>query len=454
MSGRPQTVRWGRGTLRLAAIATALCALTAATHVMHWRLGGWVLIAAFAAGTAAALAAPRLAAGADDRRLALAVILIGAAAMRLALLWTEPTLSSDIYRYIWDGRVQAAGVSPYAHVPAAAELAHLRDPDIWPYINRADYAVTLYPPMAQAVFLAVSRFGESVLVMKFGLLLFEAAGIAALLALLRLLGRPPAHVAAYAWHPLPVWEIAGNGHLDAAMLAFLLAGLLVYLRGRTLIAGVLVTLGALIKPLALLALPVLWRRWDWRLPLCVLATVALVYLPYLSAGWGVLGFAAGYAQEEGLVSGQGYKPLWLLQQATGPLPHATAVYLAAAAVVLGAMALAASFRADRSAQASLRAAAWLLAAFLVLVSPNYPWYFLVLVPFLALAPSATAWVMTGAGVLFYDVVPGDTLPAYEARIAAFTLAVLAALAHDLWSERRKAAHKATVAVPATIGDTP
>jgi hypothetical protein len=160
----------------------------------------------------------------------------------------------------------------------------------------------------------------------------------------------------------------------------------------------------------------------------------------------VFGFVSGYAWEEGLVSGQGYKLLWLLQQATGPLPHATAVYLAAAALVLGALALAVGFRSDRSAQASLRAAGWLLTAFLVLVSPNYPWYFLVVVPFLALAPSTTAWVMTGASVLFYDVVPGDVLPAYELRITLFTMAVLAALAHDLWGEWRKDA-------PAAIGET-
>jgi hypothetical protein len=453
MSSWVETMRWDRRAIGLAATTVALCALTAATHLMHWHLGGWVLIAAFAAGTAGALAAPRLAGG-TDARLALVIILVGAAAMRLVLLWTEPSLSSDIYRYIWDGRVQAAGINPYAHVPAATELAALRDPDIWPNINRAGYAVTLYPPVAQAVFLAVSRLGESVIVMKLGLLVFEAAGIGAILALLRRVGKPPTHVAAYAWHPLPVWEIAGNGHIDAAMLAFLLAGLLVYVQGRSLMAGVLITLGALIKPLVLLALPVLWRPWDWRLPLCVAATAALAYLPYHSVGWGVFAFAAGYAQEEGLVSGQGYKLLWLLQQATGPLPHATAVYVAATALVLGALALAVGFRSDRSAQGSLRAAGWLLTAFLVLVSPNYPWYFLALVPFLALAPSATGWVMTSTSVLFYDVVPGDILPAYELRIGAFTLAVLAALAFDLWGERRRAARKsAHKPTSAAIGET-
>lgn len=426
-------------------MAIGLCALTTAADSLHWRLGGWILIGSFAVGTICAFTAGRVAKLADQN-LALLIILVGAVAMRLALLFSEPTLSSDIYRYIWDGRVQAAGINPYAHVPAASELAPLRDPDIWPHINRADYAVTIYPPIAQSVFFAVTRFGESVVTMKLGLLLFEAVSVAAIVALLQRLGIPATHVAAYAWHPLPVWEIAGNGHVDAAMLAFILVGLLVYLHGRTLTAGVLITLGALIKPLALLALPVLWRPWNWRLPVCVAATIALAYLPYLSVGPGVFSFVPGYVQEEGLASGSGFKLLWLVQLATGPLRFGTVAYLAASALALSALALAVGFRSDRSAQASMRATSWMLIAFLVLVSPNYPWYCLALVPFLALSPSATAWVLTSAGVLFYDVVPADVLPAYEVRIAVFTLAVLSALGHDLWREWCK--H-----IPVAVGET-
>jgi alpha-1,6-mannosyltransferase len=436
---------WRRPTLRLAGMALGLYLVTAAAYLLHWRLGGWTLIGAFAIGTCCAFAAGRVV-GQTDQKTALIIILVGAAAMRLMLLFSEPTLSSDLYRYIWDGRVQASGINPYRFVPAASELASLRDPDIWPHINRADYAVTLYPPGAQLVFLAVTHVSESALAMKLALLLFEAAGVAALIGLLRRLGKPATDVAAYAWHPLPVWEIAGNGHVDAFMLAFLLAGLLLYVQGRTLIAGVLVTIGALIKPLAVLALPVLWRAWDWRLPACVAATIALAYAPYLSIGWGVFSFVWGYVQEEGLASGNGYKLLWLLQQVTGPLRYGTVAYLAIAMVGLGALALAIGLRSDRTAQASMRAASWMLTAFLVLISPNYPWYFLVLVPFLALAPSATAWVLTSASVLFYDAVPGDVLPPYEARITLFTMAVLVALAHDLWGEWRRG-------VPDAIGET-
>ena len=139
------------------------------------RCGGWALIAHLRRRRRWQPRRARGSADGADQRAALIVILAGAVAMRLALLFVEPYLSTDIYRYIWDGRVQAAGINPYRYVPNAPELAHLRDAAIFPNINRADYAVTIYPPAAQAIFLAVTRLGESVVAMKLGLLAFEAA---------------------------------------------------------------------------------------------------------------------------------------------------------------------------------------------------------------------------------------------------------------------------------------
>jgi hypothetical protein len=416
-------------------MALGLSMLTAAGPTLHLRLGDWALIAIFAVGGIGAVVAVRLGELADQRS-ALILILVGAAAMRLALLFTEPTLSTDVYRYIWDGRVQAAGVNPYRYVPAAPELAQLRDPAIWPLINRADYAVTIYPPVAQALFAAITRAGENVVVMKLGLLVFEAVTVATLVALLKRLAMPATCVAAYAWHPLPIWEIAGNGHVDAAMIALLMLSLLVFLNGHTLLAGVMATLGALIKPTALLALPVFWRPWDRRLPLAVVATIAVAYLPYLSVGSGVFGFLGTYIEEEGFRAGPGFRVVWLIEQLTGRLPLAGAVYATLAALVLASMAIAMGFRADRSERASIRSLNWLLIAFLALSTPHYPWYFLALVPFLALSPTATAWTLTTACVLLYYVYPGAMVPGYAARFATFTLAMLTALAYDLWCERR------------------
>jgi len=425
--------------------------MTAAGPALHLAYGGWALMLIFAVGAVGILLALRTAEHADQRT-ALMVILAGALAMRLALLLAEPYLSTDIYRYIWDGRVQAAGINPYRYMPAAPELAHLRDAAIFPGINRADTAVTIYPPMAQAIFLAVTRLGESVLAMKLGLVAFEAATVAALIALLRRLGRPATHVVAYAWHPLAVWETAGSGHVDAAMCTLLVTGLLLLLHGRTLLAGIAVTLGALVKPTALLALPVLWRPWDWRLPPVVAATAVLAYVPYLSVGGGVLGYLGGYIEEEGLTSGSGFNVLWLMERFTGPVPGATRVYVAVAAVIMIGLAVAVAFRRDRSPEAAIAGLGWLLAVFLTLASPHYPWYFLPLVPLLAVHPSsAAAWVLTLSCPLLYDSVAGTGWPAYDLRIAAFTLATVAALAFDARRLRRKGLGKP---LNQTVGDTP
>jgi hypothetical protein len=429
--GRRRDIVW------LAVMAFALSALTATAPSLHKRWGGWVLIGAFAVSAAGAGVAARLG-GRAERPGALIVILAGALAMRAGMLMTPPYLSSDIYRYIWDGRVQAAGINPYRYVPEAPELASLRDDAIFPNVNRASYAPTIYPPAAQAIFFAVTRLGESALAMRIALIAMEAAICAALAGLLHRQGAPATRIAIYAWHPLPIWEIAGNGHIDAAMLALLMFGLWLHAAGRPFGSGIAVTMGALVKPTAALALPALWKPTDWRLPLVVAATLLAAYSPYLSVGSRVFGYFGGYLREEGFTTGSGYKLVSLIEGLTGPLPWAGAIYIAVSALLLAGLALAAGFRRDRSEAGTVRAVTWLLIAFLVLSSPHYPWYFLALVPFLALHGTATAWVLTLAGVLFYDAVPEvGALPSYQARILVFTLLTLAALAYDGWAYRHK-----------------
>jgi len=120
---------------------------------------------------------------------------------RLSILFAPSYLSDDIYRYVWDGRVQAAGINPYRYIPAAPELAQLRDDAIYPKINRKDWAHTIYPPVAQVVFLLTTRISESVTWMKATMLGFELVTIWAVAQLLALLGRPRQLLLIYAWHP-------------------------------------------------------------------------------------------------------------------------------------------------------------------------------------------------------------------------------------------------------------
>src|ERR1700677_75014 len=120
----------------------------------------------------------------------LGAVLGVAIVLRALLLIPPPILSTDIYRYVWDGRVQAADINPYRYIPADPALASLRDPVVYPQINRADYARTIYPPLAEAVFAAVGRISDSVTAMRLAILGFEAVGIICLLRLLPFAGLP------------------------------------------------------------------------------------------------------------------------------------------------------------------------------------------------------------------------------------------------------------------------
>jgi hypothetical protein len=336
------------------------------------------------------------------------VIVIGfALAMRLALVGIEPLFSTDIYRYVWDGRVQAAGINPYLYVPADPALAALRDAAIYPFINRADYAVTGYPPLAEMFFLVATRVSETLTGMRLAMVACEAVIVVVLVALLRRLGRPDATVVAYAWHPLAVFEIANNGHVEALMVALMMLGVWLLVCSRRVAGAFIIGLSVVVKPYAVFVLPAFWRAsfwraWDWRAPLAVIAAVVLCYLPYLGAGKGVLGFlGGGYLAEEGLLGGEGIWLVMLIQRVFGSVPGLVAVYAVVAAATMTALGFAISLRREWTAQQRLGEIVLLLTAGLFLLSPNYAWYWLALVPFLALGAGAPVWALTLAAFFLY-----------------------------------------------------
>ena len=331
------------------------------------------------------------------------VIVIGfALAMRLALVGVDPLFSTDIYRYVWDGRVQAAGINPYLYVPADPALAALRDAAIYPFINRADYAVTGYPPLAEMFFLIATRVSETLTGMRLAMVACEAVIVVVLIALLRRLGRPDAAVVAYAWHPLAVFEIANNGHVEALMVALMMLGVWLLVCTRRVAGAFVVGLAVVVKPYAVFALPAFWRPWDWRAPLAVIAAIVLCYLPYLGAGKGVLGFlGGGYLAEEGLLGGEGIWLVMSIQRIFGTVPGLATVYAIVAAVTMIALGFAISLRREWTPQQRLGDIVLLLTAGLFLLSPNYAWYWLALVPFLALGAGAPVWALTLAAFFLY-----------------------------------------------------
>ncbi|MBA3831618.1 MAG: DUF2029 domain-containing protein [Chthoniobacterales bacterium] len=198
----------------------------------------------------------------------------------------------DIWRYQWEGKVQNAGFNPYLLAPNDEQLQPLRAhfPD-WNRINHRDYSA-IYPPGAELIFAALSRFAATPLVYK---LLFAAADLAAIAILVRLIGGSSRHIDAvwYAWNPLVVYSFAGAAHFDILMIVPMLAGIWFFLRSRSskepagrwryaIFGAVAMALAISIKLIPLLLLPVcafaLGRR-AWALAISIIIP-ALLSLPF------------------------------------------------------------------------------------------------------------------------------------------------------------------------------
>src|SRR5258708_4954783 len=217
---------------------------------------------------------------ARNARSTLIIVLVLAGIFRLGIVFAPPYLSDDIYRYVWDGRVQAAGINPYRYVPADEHLQTLRDEKIYPKINRRDYAHTMYPPAAEAMYFLTTRISESVTWMKLTIVGFELITVWIMMELLAYFGMPRQRILIYAWHPLTVWEFAGSGHVDPLAFAFIALALLARKRNWETTTGVALGLAILSKLFPIVLFPALYKRCGCKMPASLAVTILARSLPY------------------------------------------------------------------------------------------------------------------------------------------------------------------------------
>jgi len=362
----------------------------------------------------------------------LLTILIGGALFRLVLVPLDPPrLSTDIYRYIWDGRLQGAGINPYLYVPVDPRLAGLRDDCIYPNINRREYAHTIYPPVAQIFFYVVTRVTQSIPGFKGVLVLLDLVTMGLVAATLRAIGKPAERVIVYAWHPLPVYEFGGSGHIDALMICFIALALFARAHQKFGIAGFALGAATLVKFIPVVLLPAIYRRWDKKMPIAFMTTIVVCYLPYvLGAGAGVLGFLPQYAKEEGLQNGARYYILVLIDYILGwcgvvhELPPA--IFTSIALTGLGAIGIWSFYRQpplgteNGETQDQWISSAFVLAlTFSALLSPYYPWYYSWIALFLCFVPNSAALALTLISWPLYRALferSADDLFRYQSRI--------------------------------------
>lgn len=364
------------------------------------------------------------------------LVIFFAVAFRAVLAPQRPYLSSDVYRYVWDGHVQAMGVNPYRYVPEAVELSSLRDDKVFPNINAEDRRwLSPYPPVAQMVFAAVSQVRPlSVTAFKAAMSSFDLITVLLLMLVLARNGLEPARAIVFAWHPLVIFESSHSGHIEAVFITFLALALLAWSERKQALTGMALALATLVKVYPVLLLPVfliakreqikpsgtaeatdtaydsnversaLSRVFDRRSLVMIgafLGTLALAYLPYVSAGRNLFGFLRDYVVEEGFIqSGSRY---FLLTVARELVRIPTVLFLVVAAIVFAVAALWRSLKRKVDSVDVAHAAVSVIGLYLLVTTPRYSWYYIWMIPFLCLAPRIGWFYLTCAAALLYLV---------------------------------------------------
>ena len=225
---------------------------------------------------------------------------------RLILLFTEPTLSDDVFRYAWDGHLLNNGINPYA-APVESSLLDAFAIPLRASVNHA-WMASPYLPTSQLIFALVDRLvPQSIKAFQVTAVIFDLLTGWLVFDLLRLLKKPMQNVLIYLWNPLVVIEFAHGAHIDALMifLVMLTFWLLVKasdnlpqfsnLQEIGLLASVVsLALATLTKLLPILLAPILLRRWGWKRMLLFIGLILLVLSLFaLNAGWGLTGLLDG-----------------------------------------------------------------------------------------------------------------------------------------------------------------
>ena len=311
------------------------------------------------------------------------VVVIGlllAAVWHIAFLRVPAGVDDDIHRYVWDGRLQRLGYNPYLVVPADPAVSGLHTEETRT-LNNPELP-SPYPPGAQLFFRAVTAIHESTFALKIAFVICDFA-IALLLLDTLHYSRQRVHlVLVYAWSPLLAVEVAGSGHIDIVGALLLVVSAAALGRRWRATAAVALGLAVAVRLLPIVLLPLYWKRVRIRDAALAAGVVGLLYVPFLNHGRIPIGSLGTYVQ---IFRFNG--PVFAALDRVAP-PQ----LLAGLAVLVGLVT--ATWLRSASPEWSPNAFAWPMAACLLCAPVIFPWYPLLLLPFLTSASTLLIVIWT------------------------------------------------------------
>lgn len=311
-------------------------------------------------------------------------------------------LDDDVWRYLWDGHAGAQSVNPYCCAPGDHAFDRLvaggEHSGLWAQIrariNHSDLP-TIYPPVAQGVFLAAHAIAPgSIVALKLVLIGCDLLGISIIVASLRRLRRRPIEVILYAFNPLVIVTFAGAGHIDVVMVTLLSLAAYLAFAGARRAAGIAFGLAVLVKIAPLVLLPLFLRRLGRAGTVALIATIAIISTPFILASGGGLRTFAVFARNWDFNSAS-----FALLRFTGRAFTDNPARFARGASAVALVSMVAWIwrrTSPRDLGAFADAATCTLGALLVLSPTVMPWYATWTLGLAPLARRATTWICFSA----------------------------------------------------------
>jgi alpha-1,6-mannosyltransferase len=207
--------------------------------------------------------------------------------LRIVFVNTNPIGSNDIYRYIWDGKVQYNHINPYLYAPNDLSLKFLRSADSV-YGNLCfTHLKTIYFPFSEWIFfLGFLLSGDAVWGYKLILIFAELSTVISILYILKKLKIDIKYVLFYVLCPLPIIQYAIDAHLDAFGFPFILLSIIFFLNKKILLSSIFLGLSLSIKPVGIVLLPIFFfteKKFFKKILLIIIPFFVLIiqFLPYI-----------------------------------------------------------------------------------------------------------------------------------------------------------------------------
>lgn len=344
------------------------------------------------------------------------VIIIFSLMFRFTLLPMTP--SDDMYRYLWEGKLQLNGINPYSHPPESPRLLHLRD-KFFSGINHKSLS-TIYPPLMLMAFAAADYISYSFLSMKTLFLLFDVFSIFLLLRFLSAMGKESVNVLIYAWSPLVLMSFAARGHGDSLQIFLAILALYFFATGKSLKSAISIGLAVMSKFIYVIFTPFLISALApgkrLKYVTILFSVIAVLYLPYVGAGKGLFATLFHFGTEYHFNDSVHFLIFCLCLGSPLASKIITAAIFGAALLYLYKKYLNLLITDDNGDipqsslskegfreinDAVLKFAFLSIGAFLILTPTLHPWYLTWIVPFLCFNKNRAWLVLTGTVVFYY-----------------------------------------------------